>query len=67
MRTSRIGRTSVTSTCAAYRTADDLLMCTAQQTLVFVDSVERLPVPIPESYREPVRAFEGADLEEVLP
>jgi acyl-CoA thioester hydrolase len=64
VRISRIGTTSVTSACAAYRTADDLLMCTALQTFVFVDAVERRPVPVPESYRAPVRAFEGASLEE---
>jgi acyl-CoA thioesterase FadM len=31
---------------------------------VLVDLAERRPVPIPEEIRAPVRAFEGADLEE---
>jgi acyl-CoA thioester hydrolase len=67
VRTKRIGRTSVTTAFAAYRLEDDALMCTAEQTLVFVDLAVRRPVPIPDAYRGPVRAFEGADLEEVAP
>ncbi|MDQ5820140.1 MAG: acyl-CoA thioesterase [Actinomycetota bacterium] len=42
---------------------EDLLMVTATQTLVLVDLDERKAVPIPDEYRERVRAFEGADLE----
>ena len=61
IRVSRIGRTSVTYDCAAYRAKDDVLMVTAQQTLVLVDLDERRPVPIPEPYRERVRAFEGEE------
>lgn len=61
VRTSRIGRTSVTSESAAYRTADDHLMCTATQTLVLVDRENRRPTPVPELYRSVVGAFEGAD------
>ena len=38
VRVSRIGRTSVTYECAAYRLPDDTLMVTAQQTLVLVDA-----------------------------
>jgi acyl-CoA thioester hydrolase len=64
VRTSRIGRTSVTNAFAAYRVEDDLLMCTATQSIVLVDAVERRSVPIAESYRRAVREFEGADLEE---
>jgi acyl-CoA thioester hydrolase len=64
VRTSRIGRTSVTNAFAAYRVEDDLLMCTATQSIVLVDAVERQSVPIAESYRRVVREFEGADLEE---
>jgi acyl-CoA thioester hydrolase len=64
VRTSRIGRTSVTNAFAAYRVEDDLLMCTATQSIVLVDAVERRSVPIAESYRRVVREFEGADLEE---
>jgi acyl-CoA thioester hydrolase len=64
VRTSRIGRTSVTNAFAAYRVEDDLLMSTATQSIVLVDAVERRSVPIAESYRRVVREFEGADLEE---
>jgi acyl-CoA thioester hydrolase len=64
VRIRRIGRTSMTYECAAYRLPDDELMVTAQLTLVLVDLAERRPVPIPEQVRASVRAFEGADLEE---
>ena len=63
IRVSRIGRTSVTYECAAYRADDDVLMVTAQQTLVLVDLQERRAFRIPETYREQVAAFEGEDLE----
>ena len=63
VRLSRIGRTSATYECAAYRLDDDSLMVTAQQTLVLVDLEERRAVAIPESYRERVRNFEGWDVE----
>jgi len=63
IRVSRIGRTSVTYECAAYRHDDDVLMVTAQQTLVLVDLEERRAGPIPNSYREKIGAFEGGDLE----
>jgi acyl-CoA thioesterase FadM len=36
---------------------------TAEQTLVLVDLAERKACPIPESFVERLRAFEGADLE----
>jgi acyl-CoA thioester hydrolase len=62
VRTARIGRTSVTYECAAYD-EDDVLMVTAQQTLVLVDLAERKACPIPKSYRETIGAFEGTDLE----
>ncbi len=42
-------------------------MCTAEQTLVLVDLAERRPVPIPESYRDAIAVFEGADLELAVP
>jgi acyl-CoA thioester hydrolase len=64
VRVSRLGRTSVTYECAAYRLPDGELMTTATQTLVLVDRLERRPVPIPEPFRDPVRAFEGAHLYE---
>ena len=64
VRTARIGRTSLTYECAAYRLPDDSLMVTAQQTIVLVDVVERRPQPIPEELRERARLFEGNDLEQ---
>jgi acyl-CoA thioester hydrolase len=62
IRLARLGRTSATYECAAYRTADDVLLVTATQTLVLVDLEERRAVPIPDPYRERVRAFEGEEL-----
>ena len=63
VRVSRIGRTSVTYECAAYRLPDDELMVTATQTLVLVDLVARRPCPVGEVARELVRRFEGGDVE----
>ena len=63
IRVARIGRTSVTYECAAYR-EDDVLMVTAAQTLVLVDLDERKACAIPDWYREKVDAFEGGDLEQ---
>ena len=63
VRMAKIGRTSATYELAAYRARDDVLMVTAHQTLVLVDLDERKAVPIPDSYREAIRAFEGDDLE----
>jgi acyl-CoA thioester hydrolase len=63
VRMARIGRTSVTYELAAYRVRDDVLVVTATQTLVLVDLDERKGVPIPESYKERIRAFEGDALE----
>ena len=63
VRAARIGRTSTTYECAAYRMADDELMVTATQTLVLVDLEQRRPSEIPVSYRELIRSFEGDDLE----
>jgi acyl-CoA thioester hydrolase len=64
VRTKHIGRTSTTNEYGAYRVEDDLLMCTAEQTLVLVDAAERRPTPIPDDYRAAVAAFEGASLEQ---
>lgn len=64
VRVSRIGRSSVTYECAAYRHPDEVLLVTAQQTLVLVDLASRRPTPVPEELRRVIRAFEGADLEE---
>ena len=63
IRVSRIGRTSMTYECAAYRVDDDALMVTATQTLVLVDLKERRAFPIPEWYRKTIAGFEGEDLE----
>ena len=63
VRMARIGTTSATFECAAYRAEDDQLMVTARQTLVLVDLDERKAAPIPADYRDCISAFEGADLE----
>ena len=63
IRVSRIGRTSATYECAAYRVEDDVLMVIAQQTLVLVDLEERKACPIPDSFKERIREFERDDLE----
>jgi acyl-CoA thioester hydrolase len=67
VRTKRIGRTSLTNEYCAVRVEDDVLMCTAEQTLVLVELPERRPTPIPDDYRRTVAAFEGADLELAVP
>ena len=64
VRISRIGRTSVTYECAAYRLPDDTLMVTAQQTLVLIEVEGRRPTPVPDELRAAIRAFEGRDLDE---
>jgi acyl-CoA thioester hydrolase len=63
IRVSRIGRTSITYDFAAYRVEDDLLMVTANQTLVLVDLDARRACPIPESMVEQIALFEGEDVE----
>jgi acyl-CoA thioester hydrolase len=67
VRTKRIGRSSMTNEYAAYRVDDDVLMCTAEQTMVLVELLERRPTPIPESYKAVISEFEGADLELAVP
>jgi acyl-CoA thioester hydrolase len=62
VRVSRLGRTSATYENVAVRLPDDALMVTATQTIVLVDLATRRPVPIPDSTRAPIRAFEGNDL-----
>ncbi|OFW73124.1 MAG: hypothetical protein A2Y55_07370 [Actinobacteria bacterium RBG_16_68_12] len=64
VRVCRIGNSSVTYKCAAYRLPDDTLMVTATQTLVLVDLTSRRPTLVPEELRRPLRDFEEADLEE---
>ena len=63
IRVARIGRTSATYEMAAYLVETDELMVTADQTLVLVDLAERMACPIPDQFRERIRAFEGDDLE----
>jgi acyl-CoA thioester hydrolase len=63
VRLARIGRTSATYECAAYRMEDDALMVTARQTLVLVDLVRRRPAEIPTAFRERIGGFEGEALE----
>lgn len=63
VRVSRIGRTSVTYECAAYRLPDDTLMVTAQQTLVLIDTDVRRPTEVPVELRSAIRRFEGDDLD----
>jgi acyl-CoA thioester hydrolase len=63
VRTKRLGRSSMTNEYAAYRVDDDVLMCTADQTMVLVELAERRPTPIPEPYKDVLSAFEGADLD----
>jgi acyl-CoA thioester hydrolase len=60
VRLARLGTTSVTFEHAAYRLDDDRLMCTATQTMVFVDREARAKAPIPRDYRDAVEAFEAA-------
>jgi acyl-CoA thioester hydrolase len=67
VRTVRLGRTSVTNECAAYRVADDRLMCTARLTVVLIDVAARRPVPIPDTYRAAVVSFEGPTVELARP
>ena len=62
-RVARIGRTSVTCECAAYRMEDDVLMVTAQQVMVLVDLNQRRACAVPDWYREKIRAFEGDDID----
>ncbi len=63
VRTSRLGRTSVTNELAAYRVMDDVLMCTARLVTVLIDVRSRRPVVLPEAYRAAVAGFEGDSLE----
>ena len=64
VRLARIGRTSMTYECAAYRLPDERLLVTATQTAVLVDVEHRRPVHVPEIIRAPLREFEGSDLVE---
>jgi acyl-CoA thioester hydrolase len=61
VRIERIGTTSITYEHAAYRVTDedDQLMATATATLVCIALDERRAVPVPDAFREQVKAFEG--------
>jgi acyl-CoA thioester hydrolase len=63
IRLSRIGRTSVTYEMCAYLVEEDQLLVTAHQTLVLVDLAARQARPVPDEFRERIRAFEGNDVE----
>jgi acyl-CoA thioester hydrolase len=64
VRISRLGRTSMSYEVAAVGLADDTLMVTGSQTIVLIDKATRAPMPLPESVRETIRAFEGGDVVE---
>ena len=62
VRVERIGSTSVTYDHAAYKLtdgADDELMVTAKQTLVWLDLERRRPLPVPDLFRQRILEFEG--------
>ena len=67
VRVKRIGRTSLTHEYRVLRVPDDVLMCTAEHTLVLVSVADHRPTPIAESCKEAIAAFEGADLELAVP
>lgn len=67
VRMRRVGSTSVTYEYHAWRVEDDVLMVTAQQTLVLVDLARRSPVPIPPEFRQTISAFEQDALEIAAP
>ena len=67
VRTKRIGVTSICYEHCAYRVDDDLLMCTAEQTMVLVAGPERRPTPISDAYRRAIAEFEGTDVELAVP
>jgi acyl-CoA thioester hydrolase len=64
VRIRRIGTSSVTYEFAAYL-RDETLAVTATQTVVLVDLAGRKPSPVPDWWRERIRAFEGGDLDSV--
>jgi acyl-CoA thioester hydrolase len=59
VRVERVGTTSVTYDHAAYLAEEDVLMATAKQTLVLINPADRRPLPVPDSFRDLVAAFEG--------
>ncbi len=67
VRMRRIGVTSLCYELCAYRVDDDMLMCTAEQTMVLLAVPERRPTPVSGEYRRAVAAFEGSDVELAVP
>jgi acyl-CoA thioester hydrolase len=67
VRTKRLGVTSICYELCVYRVDDDVLMCTAEQTMVLVAVPERRPTPISDAYRRAVADFEGTDVEQAVP
>jgi acyl-CoA thioester hydrolase len=63
VRIKRIGTSSVTYEFAAYLEGETLAV-TATQTAVLVDLSQRKPCPVPDWWRDRIRGFEGADLED---
>ena len=62
VRINRIGTSSVTYEFAAYLEGEEPAV-TATLTLVLVDLADRRPCPVPDWWREKIRAFEGDDLD----
>jgi acyl-CoA thioester hydrolase len=62
VRVERVGTTSVTYEYAAYRCDEegvpDVLMATAEQTLVLIELTTRRPMPVPGKFRARISAFE---------
>ena len=58
VRVERVGTTSVTYDHAAYLAEEDVLLATAKQTLVLIDPAARQPLPVPDSFRDRIAAFE---------
>jgi acyl-CoA thioester hydrolase len=52
VRVARIGTTSITYEFAAYVLPERTLAVTAHQTLVYIDTKTRKPIPVPDRYRE---------------
>jgi len=67
VRAERIGRTSVTFGFLVVRVDEETPLVTGTQTLVRMDGDPPRALPVPEAYREAVQAFEGVDVEIVVP
>ncbi len=63
VRIARIGTSSVTYEFAAYLPGPTLAV-TASQTMVLIDLADHRPCPVPDWWREKIRAFEGSDLDD---